>query len=319
LKSAVDTATHSVQLLVRTGDRAPVDLQKTLRSIQQQTYPNLAVLLLTSQPSDALDQVLEKQVYKHPIQVLKCAPDSSHRNNFWQGLQSVSTDYFGVLESGTVLASNHIHTLVQWLDKFPALGLVYSEVIQIAENLPETSKISPCEEVIDRAKLIKTSFDQLPFRLPFSHPINLNGVLARSLLIDEFLRQDPHLKYLEDLFLLLNLGVRASALFSYETTCQIEGNFSDLQTGDRALELEFIKSMMGDRVFPTGTHSSQIFAETNSLQSQLQRTQAQLHHTEAQLHQAHQRITAMETSKFWQLRKQWFQLKRRLGLNSDRE
>jgi len=35
---------------------------------------------------------------------------------------------------------------------------------------------------------------------------------------------------------------------------------------------------------------------------------------EVQVDQARSRVTAMETSKFWKLRKAWFKVKRRIGL-----
>ncbi len=58
--------------------------------------------------------------------------------------------------------------------------------------------------------------------------------------------------------------------------------------------------------------------------AQLHQANAQLYQANAQLHQAQteavrsqQRITAMETSKFWQLRKAWFRFKRALGIPGD--
>jgi hypothetical protein len=63
---------------------------------------------------------------------------------------------------------------------------------------------------------------------------------------------------------------------------------------------------------------SQILQQT---QSQLEQTQSQLEQTQSQLEQkleqANDRIKAMESSKFWQLRKAWFRLKSVMGIKSN--
>lgn len=62
-------------------------------------------------------------------------------------------------------------------------------------------------------------------------------------------------------------------------------------------------------------------AELERWQSQLQlthaeleRLQSQIYQTQAELEQSQVMITAMESSKFWQLRKAWFRLKKRMGV-----
>ncbi|MBD1837186.1 glycosyltransferase [Coleofasciculus sp. FACHB-501] len=52
-------------------------------------------------------------------------------------------------------------------------------------------------------------------------------------------------------------------------------------------------------------------------QSQLEHTQSQLEHTQAELWLWQQRAGAMESSKFWKLRKAWFRLKQAAGLAED--
>jgi GT2 family glycosyltransferase len=54
--------------------------------------------------------------------------------------------------------------------------------------------------------------------------------------------------------------------------------------------------------------------QLNQAQRQLKRSQNKLQQTKEELEQAQNRISAMETSKFWKLRKRWFQLKRLTGI-----
>ena len=84
--------------------------------------------------------------------------------------------------------------------------------------------------------------------------------------------------------------------------------------------------------------NSRLYMETNSLKGELQHTQAELQHTQDkaqqlaeklqqteqqlghvqdELGQTRGRIAAMESSKFWKLRRRWFQIKRIFGLSKN--
>jgi hypothetical protein len=314
LQSATDVKANSTQIILRTGDHDLSKVEKTLNSLQQQTYQNFSILLLKDQDRDELDSLISRSVNKISINVLTCDPQQHRSSDLWQGIQSLSTPYFGVVESGTILHPNHLYTLVQLLERFPDIQIAYSEVIQIQGNSLDGKEIVNSNPDFDRATLLAKQPTILSRSFPCCRFINLNSFLARSSLIDDFLQQDPHLMALEDVFLMLNLAARGSTLFSYEATCEIDASSSDPK-GDRTIEhdtIQRIHRMMGDREFPSGITTDHLFIEQDPIQSQLRET-------EAQLQQTQQRVAAMETSKFWQLRKQWFQLKRRLGLNTANE
>ena len=65
-------------------------------------------------------------------------------------------------------------------------------------------------------------------------------------------------------------------------------------------------------------------AESNQLRSDLEQSQAesnqlrsQLEQSQQELTQSNERIMAMETSKFWKIRKSWFKIKRTLGMKEN--
>lgn len=62
------------------------------------------------------------------------------------------------------------------------------------------------------------------------------------------------------------------------------------------------------------TACEQLSLQVNKSQEETQQLQNYLTHTYNLLAQANQRIAAMETSKFWQMRGKWFKIKRKLGL-----
>lgn len=61
-------------------------------------------------------------------------------------------------------------------------------------------------------------------------------------------------------------------------------------------------------------HLAQNQVHLISVQRQLEETQNYLIHVKAEVERSHNRIQAMETSKFWQLRTTWFKVRRALGL-----
>jgi len=61
----------------------------------------------------------------------------------------------------------------------------------------------------------------------------------------------------------------------------------------------------------------QLQTQLAQTQAQLRQTQAELASSQTQLQQSQQMIEAMKTSKFWQLRNQWFKLKQAFGLATE--
>lgn len=61
-------------------------------------------------------------------------------------------------------------------------------------------------------------------------------------------------------------------------------------------------------------HAAEAQVSRANEQIQLQQLQAQLNQAQQEVKLAQARISAMESSKFWHLRKGWFQVKRKLGL-----
>jgi hypothetical protein len=53
------------------------------------------------------------------------------------------------------------------------------------------------------------------------------------------------------------------------------------------------------------------------MQTALEHFQFQLQHAQTEMKHLKERITAMESSKFWKLRKGWFKLKRLLGIKDN--
>jgi len=67
----------------------------------------------------------------------------------------------------------------------------------------------------------------------------------------------------------------------------------------------------------TQSECQQLQTEAQELQWQLEETRSQLDQTQVKLLACEGQIAAMETSKFWRLRKRWFKVKRWMGLTTE--
>jgi SAM-dependent methyltransferase len=115
------------------------------------------------------------------------------------------------------------------------------------------------------------------------------------------------------------------------TSDQLEQSTAELN--ESRSQLEATRTELNE----SRSHLEQSTAELNYSQSQLEATKAELYrnqvrteqlqaelldlknsheHYQEHLSQAQERIEAMESSKFWKLRKSWFQFKRTLGLGN---
>jgi 2-polyprenyl-3-methyl-5-hydroxy-6-metoxy-1,4-benzoquinol methylase/predicted nucleic acid-binding Zn-ribbon protein len=116
-----------------------------------------------------------------------------------------------------------------------------------------------------------------------------------------------------------------------ESRSQLEATRTELN--ESRSQLEATRTELNE----SRSHLEQSTAELNYSQSQLEATKAELYRNQVQteqlqaelldlknshekyqehLSQARERIEAMESSKFWKLRKSWFQFKRTLGLGN---
>lgn len=70
-------------------------------------------------------------------------------------------------------------------------------------------------------------------------------------------------------------------------------------------------------ILKSQTHLNQFKANLEQTTQHLQNLQSQLNSTLSEVERLQKRIAAMETSKFWHLRQQWFKVKKSLGIKGD--
>jgi hypothetical protein len=325
----------SVQCILRVTAETLAKMPDLLTQIAQQTYPNLGIIL--SKPADLPLEHLPNPG-KFPITIIDYPTDRPSSTSLWAGLTAIDADYFALLDPTGKIYPNHIYSLVSQLETHPEAGVAYSGALR-------TFPASEAEQHPDLAEL--THFDPIPLdrTLQLNPPFLPSGFLARRSLLDPILLQDPQLNQHETLCLILHLLQRTPFRFSYEITCetaQAAIDPSTLQTEyhDWSSELSRLKFIFWNQEFAPGKtlqtalqpSSPPDYESLKSTVDQYRVEMKQLHkkykaetkhfqeewqQAQEQLQTAHDRINAMETSKFWKLRSAWFGVKRKLGLRTE--
>ncbi|MDY6903909.1 MAG: glycosyltransferase [Thermodesulfobacteriota bacterium] len=109
-------------------------IQKTVDSVLQQTYPNIEVIAVddgcTDNTREILDRLREKvTVLEHPGRINK---GQSAAINL--GLRMAAGDYIAILDSDDLFLPDKIEKQVNYLEKRPEIGIVYTNGYGIDEN-----------------------------------------------------------------------------------------------------------------------------------------------------------------------------------------
>ena len=208
---------HSVQLIVRVGDRGPEHVQRALDSIKSQSYDRVGAIVVQYKKQPYLPQLLDSYRQELPIQVIESPNACLRSTQLWDGLKAVSSEYFGILDDDDLIHPNHVDLLLQLLNRAKKCGVAYSGAIRVWEPDPDFGRTSgiPTEP----AELAHFEPFDINRIVTLHNFLTSNAFIARSNLLQD-LGDDPVLPVLEDLFLLLFLCQRTDFIFSYEATCE---------------------------------------------------------------------------------------------------
>lgn len=307
-----------VEFILRVNQ--PEHLPPLLKQLSQQTYPVAATIVKSETIAiDTLIQPYKDRISFNIVETNTTCPSTL----LWTGLQAIEAEYFTLLDTAGVIYPNHVQALVWLLEKHLAIGVAYAGDLQVSTD-NETR-----ENQIVLGLFQPFHLDQF---LRFEQSIAPHSFVARRSLLDPMLLQDPQLQDHEALCLLFHLAQRTPFLFSYELTCethQVAATSPQLQQfHDWQNELSRLKFIFWHQEFAPGkslqsVHQTQYVLKSEhqalrlALNTQLNQLRQTLRQSQTQLQTAEATITAMRTSKFWQLRSAWFKLKRRLGLPAE--
>ncbi len=310
------TRQKRVEIIVRVGDRDAKIVKRCLDSIASQVYNNIGVIIVNYKKLEYLDSLLQEYEDKFSVKLIKTEFSGFRSSQLIAGINAVDSEYFGILDDDDLIHPNHIYSLVSLLEKFDDIGVAYSGSIRVWElDKSDTKQINRQSLIREEAELAYFEPFNINKMLNFDNFIVSNSFLARSSLINEDLNNDPELKVLEDMFLLLTLCAKSKFIFSYEATCEFYWRYSKKDNStfeERHLwqnSVKRVRHMFWKKNFPSSQHISPIeinFSLTYP-NSDTEESQLKLKHSLAV-------IEGVKRSKFWKLRNAWFKVKKALKI-----
>ena len=308
-----------VEFIVRVEDNNLKFLQRALLSLARQTYPSIAVLIILCRPIEGLQELLEQYQTRLKIKTINSSPSEFRSTPLWSGLHAITADYFAILNEHDLIYPNHVHTLMRMLQGSQTARVAYSGGIYVTDSQDsqpaEPAEIG-CFEPFNLDKMLR-----------FENLIASNSFIAKTELIDDEIQLDPKLSIAEDLFLLLHFCRKTQFGFSYEVTCeysrqQPQSSNAALLHHTEAAWIKPLQRLLADQVFPV-YHNFPFAPCSTKIQpdlpdpdsTELETVRSQLRDANLQLHRANVQVAAIQSSKFWKIRRFWFRLKRIIGLS----
>jgi hypothetical protein len=201
-----------VQFIVRVGDRSLAIIKRCLDSIVNQTYKNVAVILVRCKEVDGLSNFLDGYKQIIPIKIVNSEYTGHKSTQLQDGINAITSEYFAILNDTATIHPNHSYLLISLLEKYKFAGVAYSGSIRVWEdsnNLKVKDHDLVYFEDFDIKKIAK-----------FQNFITSNSFISRSSFVSNFYKEDPKLDVAEDFYLLLYLCSKSIFIFSCEATSE---------------------------------------------------------------------------------------------------
>ncbi len=198
-----------IQFIVRIGDHNLSMIKRCLDSIVNQTYGNVAVILVQYKEVVGLSELLQEYTRLIPIKLIISECTGFRSSQLKDGIKAVTSPYFGILDGDDIIFPNHAFVLIELLEKYEFAGVAYSGAIKVLEDNNSIDKELAYFQDFDLKKIAQ-----------FQKFFTSNSFIARSILDVDIYKEDPKLAVAEDFFLVLQLCQKSIFVFSYETTCE---------------------------------------------------------------------------------------------------
>lgn len=209
-----------VSLIVRTKDR-PKFLQQALSSIAAQIYHNIEVILVNDGGCDLDITALEKSLSPVSLFYIKNEVSQGRSVAANLALDNINGQYVGFLDDDDVLLTDHLTTLVTFLEQ--------SDYLIAYTNVEEYQKYFDIKTNSYHSKLLNTySKDFQATELLFYNYIPFNALLFNARIFDE-IRLDVDLELYEDWDILIRLSLEHSFYHIDKVTAHYNKWSDDLQ------------------------------------------------------------------------------------------
>ena len=232
-----------VSLIVRTKDR-PDLLGNALRSVCQQTYANIELVVVNDGGKDVEDMVRELCEDVPVIYI-------THENSMGRsaaanaGLKAAKGNYINLLDDDDILYPQHVETLVTWLS-LKRVNVVYSSVLSVYFDKPPYLT----EHCKKHELVYNIAFD--PDRLLFQNYIPLMSVMFKKDNLNKAGFFDENLSVFED----WDFWIRMSRYFTFSHVDKVTAEYrfygadSVFHSHQQKYEYEKHQAEMFNRIIP---------------------------------------------------------------------
>jgi hypothetical protein len=200
---------EQIQVIVRTGNRAPQFLRRALASLAAQDYPDISAIIVAHGNRPGVKAVAA-EFPRLQARLIDSQNTGYRSTQLFEGLRAVNSKYFAILDDDDIVYSNHYGDLIALLRKNRRFGLAYSGSNRIIENLQQQVRAVNLGMFHDFDKYGLYAFENF---------IASNSFVARSELLSRFPLTDPSLVAVEDFYLVLKLLKFTRFAFSWNVSC----------------------------------------------------------------------------------------------------
>lgn len=232
-----------VDCIIRTGLRDADMLRRSLLSVSEQTHTQVRVILINNNNMDYVRELVAEfsSILEFVEVVVRHPQGRSH--SLWQGLKSVRSPYFCILDDDDRIYPYHLESLVSILEQEPDAVAAYGGAVRVIEE-HEGGADPVLGEPRDLAYL--HSFDR-HLLMQADNFIPSNSFLGRSEVLDEEVLKDPKLQALEDLWLLILIANKGEIVPSWRVSSEFfwRRSQTDNVTFDNAIFAESRRRVLG--------------------------------------------------------------------------
>ncbi|MBP7088739.1 MAG: glycosyltransferase family 2 protein [Candidatus Omnitrophica bacterium] len=203
-----------VSVIVRTKDR-PHLLRRALRSILQQTYRPLEVVLINDGGRE-ITQIQQKFRRYFPIECISLNPSQGRAFSGNAGLKAAKGEYICFLDDDDIFYKNHLKGLVKALIE-TNYRVAYSDYVTVWMRY--NNKTGRFRQIRNTSLNPFESLDFSYQKLKIENYIPLNSLLFKNSILKESGGFDNELSDFEDWELLLRIAAKTSFYHLKEKTC----------------------------------------------------------------------------------------------------
>ncbi|MBD2464224.1 glycosyltransferase [Oscillatoria sp. FACHB-1407] len=306
-------------------------IEKAIKSVLAQTYDQIEYIVIDGASTDKTVDLISQ--YKSSIHKFVSEPDSGIYQAMNKGIRMATGSYIYFLNSDDYLVDDSvIEDVAIFLQNNPLCHIVYGD-LEVRNSSGKTQLFKPPAPQHVKDFMI---YGSMPHQATFASA----EVFSKWGFFNESYKAvsdvEWYLKTLSDDSIHWCYYPRTIASyylegFSARNVRSIRAEFWEVQNNASLYQtdawlkarIQKFQAVITDFEEQIATYkcvseqSQELVQSLNKAQQQVHSLETELKRTQEDLNIAKERIFAMETSKFWKLRKQWFQIKKILGLPLD--